>query len=114
MSEDEKYQALSDKDKAVAKQALRAMATGLVLDVEYDGLSRLVEVHTVGLSKSGHPVMRVYQLEAGQSHSGNPSPWRLLSLDKVSSARLVDVKSYAPREGYRKGDAGMRHIFTEL
>lgn len=106
---------LDEHDKAVARQALTAVAAGSVLNVEYDGLTRLVEVHAVGLSTKGRPVMRVYQLDAGQSHSGNPSPWRLMSLDKVfRMPEIVDIKSLAPREGYRKGDLGMSHIFTEV
>lgn len=114
-TEDPRVRDLDEPNRSIARAALTALASGVVLDVKYEGLNRLVEVHAVGISTKGMPVMRVYQLEAGQSHSGAPSPWRLLSISKIEEIpQLVDVKSLAPREGYRKGDKGMCHIFAEL
>jgi hypothetical protein len=105
---------LNDHDQHVAKQALMSIGMGLRLDVEYDGLHRLVEVHTVGISTAGNPCMRVYQV-MGDSHSGYTEGWKMMSLGKVFKfPQLTDIKSLAPREGYNKGDLGMKHIFTEV
>jgi hypothetical protein len=105
---------LDDHALEVAETALTALLTGVVLDVRYDGLDRLVEVHAIGMSTKAKPVMRVWLLEAGQSHDQSGSQWRLMSLAKVESCRMIDVKSQAPREGYKRGDLGMIRIFAEV
>jgi hypothetical protein len=105
---------LSPHDRAVARAALKAIATGLALEVEYSGSPRIVEVHAVGLSTAGKPCMRVYQLQ-GATNSGEDQGWKLMSLGKVfEMPKLMDIHSLAPREGYRKGDMAMARIFTEI
>lgn len=105
---------LAPDEQKIAKQAMKALATGLAMEVEYNGAPRLVEVHAVGVSTAGKPCMRVYQLQ-GASDSGEEQGWKLMSLGKVfEMPKLTDIHSLAPREGYRKGDLGMSQIFTEI
>lgn len=105
---------LDDHDATIARAAMKAMGVGCQLEVEYDGLQRIVEVHAVGLSQKNKPVMRVYQV-IGDAHSGEQEGWKLLSLGKVHQMpQILDIKSSAPRPGYRKGDLGMLTIFTEV
>jgi hypothetical protein len=105
---------LDPHDRAIARAAMKALATGLRLEVVYDGLPRIVEVHAIGLSQKGKPVMRVYQV-LGDSHSGQEQGWKLMSLGKVHKMpQILDIKSAAPRPGYNPGDKGMLRIFTEV
>lgn len=105
---------LPKHEKKVARAAMKAIATNRVLDLQYDGDSRLVEVHAVGISTAGKPCMRVYQVQGG-SQSLVKEGWKLLSLAKVfDTPKIVDIVSLAPRKGFSKGDAGMQTIFTEV
>lgn len=91
-----------------------ALRRGVVLSVTYDGIARLVEVHALGVSRTGREVARVYQVD-GASLSGENVGWKLMALDKVfDRPRLTHDQSQAPRPGYQKGDLGMVEVFEEI
>jgi hypothetical protein len=46
----------------LAGTACEALRAGLCLELRYSGFSRIVEVHGVGVSTAGNPVMRVFQV----------------------------------------------------
>ncbi|MDK4807981.1 MAG: hypothetical protein OC190_15740 [Novosphingobium aromaticivorans] len=89
------------------------MQSGVCLELQYDGFSRLVEVHAVGESKKGNLCMRVYQVDGG-SVSGETVDWKLMTIDKAYTVHLTATPSEAPRQGYTKGDRGMSVIYGEL
>ena len=93
--------------------ACDALRAGLVLQLRYDGYSRDVEVHAVGLTKEDHGVMRVWQV-AGGSASHEPVGWKLLRLDEATGAFITKQKALAPRPGYKRGDKVMRSIKCQL
>lgn len=93
--------------------ALLAIEQGLCLELRYDGFSRLVEVHAVGMSKTGQLCMRVYQVSGG-SVSGERAGWKLMLIDKSFSAHVSTIRSDAPRTGYKRGDRDMLTIYSEL
>jgi hypothetical protein len=82
------------------------LGLGKRLQVIYDGLTRVVEVHAVGISKDGYWLMRVWQVRGGSLHN-EPTDWKLMRLDKCSGAQILDEKSEAPRKGYKRGDPAM-------
>lgn len=92
---------------------LRSFAAGLVLQLRYDGYTRDVEVHAVGLTKEGNAVMRVWQI-AGGSVSNEPIGWKMLRLDEAAGAAVTNQKSAASRPGYRPGDKAMQVIRCQL
>lgn len=79
----------------------------------YRDLVRVVEIHAVGLSKSNNPIMRAWMVE-GESHSGSPSRWRMFDLDKIGTIEILDIRSDAPRPGYKRGDPSIARILCEL
>ncbi|GEC59294.1 hypothetical protein BEL01nite_83370 [Bradyrhizobium elkanii] len=81
--------------------------------VELQWLSRVVEVHCVGITTKGNPGMRVWQVRGG-SESNEPVGWKMLLLDEALGAKLTTEQSQAPRQGYKRGDKGMQSITCEI
>lgn len=102
--------AISAANKA---EAIKALRNGRCLTLTYDGLPRMVEVHTVGDTRSGRAVMSVYQV-GGQSRHLPTTGWRMMHLDECFEVALSDYRSAAPRRGYRKGAKGFRSIEAEV
>lgn len=90
-----------------------ALNLALCLEITYDGYERIVEVHAVGYTKHGNAVMRVWQVSGG-SESGEGTGWKLMRLEKVGSMNISDIKSQAPRVGYKNGDSAMSEITCEV
>jgi hypothetical protein len=93
--------------------ACEALGKKKCLQLSYDGFSRLVEVHAVGVTKEGNGIMRVFQV-AGGSNGGQPVGWKLLRLDEAFSASISNEPSQAPRPGYARGDKAMLHITCQI
>lgn len=101
-------------DQKIIQIASKAMKLQKPLQLEYDGLPRLVEVHCIGISKAGRPSLRVYQTE-GETLRGDSVGWKLLTIGKIlSPPKLIDAASFAPREGYQPNDLGMVEIIDQL
>lgn len=90
-----------------------ALESGVRLRLQYDGYSRIVEVHAVGVSTAGNTCMRVFQT-AGGSVSGERFGWKMMVLDKAFTMHMTEEVSEAPRQGYAKNDRGMSEIFAQL
>lgn len=96
-----------------SEQACEALARGVLLELRYDGYSRWVEVHAVGLTRDRKAIMRVWQVRGG-SVSGERTGWKLMRLDEASSAHLSIEPSSAPRRGYRRNDSAMSQIVCQV
>lgn len=83
--------------------------------VDYNGGDRVIEVHAIGMSTSGNPVARVYQV-SGHTEEGEPQGWKMMRLDRMQSDYIFPLssKSSGPREGYQRNDKGMDYVFREL
>ena len=98
---------------SIVDAACQALHQGRVLELQYDGYSRCVEVHAVGISTADHYVMACWQTSGG-SASGERVGWKLMRLDEVRGAVISGELSAAPRDGYRRGDKRMPRIICEL
>lgn len=94
----------------VAQEAIRH---GKCLELRYDGFTRVVEVHCVGVKNKGGEAMRVWQVRGG-SVSDERSGFKLLNLDETFSAHMIDEKSQAPRFGYKRRDSAFKIIYGEI
>lgn len=90
-----------------------ALRLGKCLELRYDGYTRIVEVHTVGMTNDGNAIMRVWQVRGG-SNSGERQGWKLMRLDETFSTHVIEEPSAAPRVGYKRGDKHMASIRCQL
>jgi hypothetical protein len=97
----------------LSNTACEALSKKVCLELVYNGFSRIVEVHCVGITTKGNPGMRVWQVRGG-SQSNEPVGWKMLLLDEAIGAKLTTEPSQAPRQGYKKGDKGMQTIKCEV
>lgn len=88
--------------------ACEALQQKKCLSISYDGHSRIVEVHAVGTSTAGNPVMRGWQVRC--TKPGGNGCWRLFRLDKAWRYSITDEVSQAPRRGYNPHDADIKFI----
>jgi hypothetical protein len=93
--------------------ACDALRSGHILQLQYDGYIRDVEVHAVGYTKDDNAIMRVWQVGGG-SVSNEPVGWKVLRLDEATGAFVTKQKSCAPRFGYRPGGKVMSVIQCQL
>lgn len=108
------YMELPVHDRNVIEVAELSMKAGLTLSFEYDGKPRTVEVHALGISPTGNPVIRAFQVDGG-SISGETPAWKLFSVSKIKELpKILDIKGSYPREGYQPGDRAMAYIFNEF
>jgi hypothetical protein len=90
-----------------------AMRHALAVSFIYDGKTRIVEPHAIGIStKDGGVLLRGFQV-AGEASRPLPQ-WTLYRLDKIEGLGATFTDSLAPREGYKMGDAQMGHMIAEL
>lgn len=90
-----------------------ALKSGRCLEVRYHGFTRVVEVHTCGVTTADNRAMRVWQVRGG-SVSNEPRGWKVLLLDEAVSFGILDEKSEAPRRGYKRGDKLFSRIVCEI
>lgn len=93
--------------------AQEALARGVCLSFSYDGLPRVVEVHTVGFTRADRAAMNVWQVD-GASEDGPIPDWRTFCFDECFDVRLTDMASEAPRQGFRRGAKQFARILVEV
>lgn len=93
--------------------AIKALDGAVCLSMTYDGLKRVVEVHTVGTTTAFRPAASVWQVD-GQSNTPPIPDWRLFCFDECFDVALTDIPSKAPRPEYKKGAKQFRKIDREV
>ncbi|MDN3203773.1 hypothetical protein [Algoriphagus sediminis] len=92
---------------------IKAIENRNLLEFEYDGYSRTVEPHTLGVSKTGKETLSAYQT-AGDSARGSVPCWGLFSLSKIEYLEILDDSFDGTRPGYSVGDSRMVRVIAEL
>lgn len=84
-----------------------------LLEFTYDGLHRIVEPHTIGISNTGKTSLAAYQTK-GDSSRGNVPDWGQFTVPKIENLKVLDDTFTGTRPGYTKNDSRMKIIIEEL
>ena len=79
----------------------------------YDGGQREVEPHCYGQGKSGHDLLRGYQV-SGVSRSGEAVGWKLFRVDEMTGLSASADRFSAARAGYDRFDDAMTQVYCSL
>jgi hypothetical protein len=93
--------------------ACEAVEKGCCLELQYDGYSRIVEVHVAGTNREGSALLRGWQVRGG-SVSGERAGWKLFRLDEARGALLFEERSQAPQTGYKRDDPAIAFIRCQV
>ncbi|MBO0341014.1 WYL domain-containing protein [Flagellimonas profundi] len=83
-----------------------------IIEFDYDGYSRTVEPHCLGVSTAGNTVLRAYQVD-GFSSSGRMG-WKLYDLNNADGLEILTETFNGPRDGYNPDDKAMDEIICAL
>lgn len=98
---------------AIHQLLIDAIKNRKVLQVSYDGQRRIIEPHCYGIGTSGNNLLRCFQ-SSGGSNSGKYVDWKLMLTEKILDLSVSNDVFSSARNGYRRGDRAMRHIYAEL
>lgn len=90
---------------------LNAIENKNLVEFEYDGEIRIVEIYCYGLTTKGNEAVRAFQV-GGYSSSGTFG-WKLYDLSKAENI-IIRQEIFKIRNEYKKGDKSMIKIFSEL
>ncbi len=94
-------------------QICKAIENQNLIEFTYDGCYRVVEPHTLGVSKLGKDNLSAYQTE-GTSVHGEVPDWKRFTLSKIKGMSVLDETFDGPRPGYVRGDSRMDKIYCEI
>lgn len=83
------------------------------LTFSYDGLQRVVEPHTYGITTTGKQSLRAYQVQGGHL-SEHIQPWHLFTVSKMVGLRSTGNKFQGARQGYKRQDTALQQIYAQL
>ncbi len=84
-----------------------------VISFVYDGLDRVVQPATLGVSTAGNLTLRACQI-GGRSSRGAVPDWRLFTVAKIAQPALAGgVFTHFAMGGYTKGDSAFASIVAE-
>ena len=90
-----------------------AIRRGRLLELEYEGLRRVVAPYCHGRSRAGREVLRAVQV-AGASRSGKLGMGKLWLVDKMAGVR-VSEQPFAPTDpDYNPDDSAMAEIHCRI
>lgn len=78
----------------------------------YDGIRRVVQPATVGISSAGNDVLSCYQVAGG--HVKPNHDWDLCILSKIRNLELSGEQFSGVPPLYKRGDSRMTHIYAQL
>ncbi|WP_260430075.1 WYL domain-containing protein [Burkholderia cenocepacia] len=102
-----------DSNMKFHHQLIDAIQKRHVLELRYDGYSRVVEPYAYGVNHDGHYLLRCYQTGGG-SQSGNRIGWKLLLTNEIDSLHENGSLFQTAQPGYKRNDPAMQRIYAQI
>ena len=90
-----------------------AIARKQMIELKYDGFSRLVEPHAYGVGKAGTEKLLCWQVSGG-SASGERHGWKLLNVSDIRATTMSESQFPSPQAGYKRGVPPMSRTYAQL
>lgn len=94
-------------------QIKNAIQNKQLLSFIYDGYPRVVEPHTYGLDKKGHPALRAYQIRGG-SDSNEYIGWKIFHVDEIRNLSVLQEHFTHARLEYKRNDSAFTSVYAQL
>jgi hypothetical protein len=117
------HRSATEKAKAVAlkqvgtpkrdRTIISAIKNKEVLSFSYNGVERIVEPQTYGISIAGHEVLRARQVGGG-SRSGQSRIAKLFDLEKISGLEKTGEQFSEALSEHNPNDSAMVEVFASL
>jgi hypothetical protein len=91
----------------------QAITEKRLLQFRYNGHTRVVEPHLVGLNLDDHKALSAF-LVRGHTNSAKQPYWRSYLLSKIRELIVLDETFFEPRRGYNPRDPHMKRIYCRL
>lgn len=91
---------------------MAAIHSKTLVEVQYHGFERGIEVYACGAARSGDEVALCYQISGG-SESGKVPGWKLLKIAEMSSVEATEVLSSRGASEYAGHGKGMATIYAQ-
>jgi hypothetical protein len=104
---------VTESSGTIIAMACKALQERRCLALSYHGFARIVEVHVVGRTRDDVEIMRVWQVSGG-SESGEPTGWKMMTLDAVSAPQVTSQRSLAPRPDYNPDDPVIADVVCKV
>jgi hypothetical protein len=98
-------------DLTEAERLVQATLGHRPVTFRYQGLSRTVEPHLIGLHEAGDPLLVAYQAE-GQSRSGDLPGWRTFIVTEIEDLSVSDRQFAGPRLDFEAAAHSMLVVFA--
>lgn len=90
-----------------------AIENETLLRFTYDGHPRLVEPHTYGLDRKGHPALLAFQVGGG-GDSSEFVGWKMFHVAEIEALEELEEGFAGARRGFKRGDKAFIRIDSEL
>lgn len=112
-TKDESKNPPADSERRRNRLLISAIKNWEVLSLVYEGVPRLVEPQTYGISTAGKQVLRSHQI-GGSSRSGVTDMGKLFDVAKISALRKTGMYFDEPLPGHNPNDRAISDVFISL
>ena len=95
---------------------VQAIEEKRLIELTYNGYSRIVEPHTYYRTINGHETLQCYQVQGGHSSvKRDPDDdWGYLAVPKIFNLSLLEKTFLGPRPDYKRPDGTKNTIYAQL
>lgn len=91
----------------------QAIAAHRLVQLDYNGSTRVVEPYIYGVDSHGHEILSAYQVTGG-SLSGEHAGWKTFEVAKSGDIQMLGSRFGKARREYNPADAKFRTVYCRF